>query len=257
MFNQISAAALFAGLAAAYHTPVGEPTGNPITRPLNEIVPACKPFSIEWTPTTSNKVSLVLLKGPSNNVVPLNAIVEGIANSGKFTWTPDAALEATTTPTGYGLQIIDDVNGQYQYSTQFGISKDGCAVVAASSSSNGGSKPTPTGYNTIAPPKPSETKTPAAPTTIKTSAVHGSSSTCTSSTTTVYVPGTTGAPVPVVPGNGTVIQPTKPISVPSSLKPSASAPANGTAPVVFPGAASGLQAGMGLAGFVAAVVAML
>jgi hypothetical protein len=254
MFNQISAAALFAGLAAAAHAPVGDPSGNPITRPLNEIVPACKPFSIEWTPTTSNKVSLVLLKGPSNNVVPLNSIVEGIANSGKFTWTPDAALEATTTPTGYGLQIIDDVNGQYQYSTQFGISKDGCAVVAASSSSSG-SKPSTTPYNTIAPPKPSETKTPATGT-IKTPAVHASSSTCTTSTATVYVPGTTGAPVPV-PGNGTVVQPTKPITVPSSLKPSASAPSNGTGPITFPGAASGLQAGMGLAGFVAAVVAML
>ncbi|KAF2638790.1 hypothetical protein P280DRAFT_454890 [Massarina eburnea CBS 473.64] len=237
MFTQVSAAALFAGLAAAYHAPVGDPTGNPITRPLNEIVPACKAFSIEWTPTTSNTVSLVLLKGPSTNVIPVNAIVEGIANSGQFTWTPDAGLEATTTATGYGLEIIDDVTGQYQYSTQFGIDTSGCVDSA---------------YNTISSPVPSETKIPVPTasgpaTTLLTSASASASASASSSsictTSTAYAAGTATAP-------------TKANTVPASLQASASATA-GNNTVLFPGAASGLQAGMGVAGFVAALVAML
>lgn len=37
MFTKLSALALFAGIAAAIHTPVGDPEGNPITRPLLEV----------------------------------------------------------------------------------------------------------------------------------------------------------------------------------------------------------------------------
>jgi hypothetical protein len=37
MFAKTSVVALFAGLAAAQHAPVGEPNGNPITRPLTEV----------------------------------------------------------------------------------------------------------------------------------------------------------------------------------------------------------------------------
>lgn len=37
MFTKYSIVALFAGLAAAYHAPVGEPTGNAITSPLVEV----------------------------------------------------------------------------------------------------------------------------------------------------------------------------------------------------------------------------
>ena len=46
-------AALFAAaasLVSATVTPVGQPTGNPITSPgLNEIVPAGVPYNIIWT----------------------------------------------------------------------------------------------------------------------------------------------------------------------------------------------------------------
>jgi hypothetical protein len=37
MFANTAIVALFAGLVAAQHAPVGEPKGNPITRPLNEV----------------------------------------------------------------------------------------------------------------------------------------------------------------------------------------------------------------------------
>lgn len=38
MFTKASVVAFFASIAAAQlHPPVGEPAGNPITRPLNEV----------------------------------------------------------------------------------------------------------------------------------------------------------------------------------------------------------------------------
>ncbi|CAI6334879.1 unnamed protein product [Periconia digitata] len=240
MFAKISIAALFAGLAAAYHAPVGEPNGNPITRPLNEIVPAGKAFEITWTPTTSNTVSLVLLKGPAINVIPQYAIVEGIPNSGKFSWTPDAALEATAGPNGYGIQIIDDVNGQFQYSTQFGISSSGKVSSSAPvPSKSAAPAPSSSGYAVV----PS-----GVPTTIKTSAAP-SSTPCT--TTTAYVPAGTGSVYP--PSNGTI-----PAVPTGALPPKPSSPVvggNSTAP--FIGAASGLQAGVGLAGAAAALAMFL
>ena len=65
-------------------------------------------------------MSLVLLRGPSENVKPLSTIVEGIPNSGQYSWTPSTSLEDDVTH--YGLQLIEDATGYFQYSTQFGIS---------------------------------------------------------------------------------------------------------------------------------------
>src|SRR4051812_8305098 len=99
---------LFAGLAAiasAYTTPVSPlsispasmahahvfpkqttgPSGNPIYKPgLLELVPAGQPYTITWDPTTAGTVTLVLLRGPSENILPLYPIAEGIANTGTF-----------------------------------------------------------------------------------------------------------------------------------------------------------------------------
>ncbi|MCJ1358741.1 MAG: hypothetical protein MMC33_008741 [Icmadophila ericetorum] len=114
--------AAFAGLTAAYTQPVGAtPSGNPISKPgLNEIVPAGKPYTITWDPTTQGTVTIVLLRGPSTNIKPLYPIVEKIPNTGTYVWTPSTSLQADTTH--YGIQLIDDATGAYQYSTQFGIS---------------------------------------------------------------------------------------------------------------------------------------
>lgn len=63
----------------------------------------------------------MLLQGPSTNVVPIGCIVDNTPNNGKFVWTPSTAL----VPDGdhnYGLKIIADPTGEFQYSTQFGIS---------------------------------------------------------------------------------------------------------------------------------------
>lgn len=125
MFNDFSAFALFsAGLTyltsvSAYTTPVGpNPAGNPIYRPLNEIVPVGQPFTVTWDPTAGDTVTLVLLRGPPENAVALYPIAENIPNSGTFSWTPPTELVPDTTR--YGLQLIVDtpasLRGQYQVS---------------------------------------------------------------------------------------------------------------------------------------------
>lgn len=237
-----AAIVFFAGLAAAQlHAPVGEPKGNPITRPLNEVVPKCEPFTITWTPTTANTVSLLLLKGPSSNVVKFGpALAEGIVNGGSLTWTPAADLPVTEGNTGYGLQIIDDVTGQYQWSTQFGISAGKCGDVKPSPSSTPVASPsTPAGYPASSAPAasvpagyPAASATPVAP-------ASGYPTQAPYPTTVVSVPG--------VPSNATA----KPSGYPVSNTTSPSLPEQTT------NAASGLSAGMGLVGAAAAVAAFM
>jgi len=180
MRSDFSLFALFtAGLSAvvsAYTTPVGEPSGNPITEPgLGEIVDAGEPYTITWTPTTPGFVTLLLLRGPSNNVLPLYPIVENTPNTGTYEWTPAADLEDDIT--GYGIQLIVDSSGQYQYSTQFGISNPGvedgpepsgrpsgnstisssAPIPSSSASLNSSSSAAPSGNGTTSAPETSTT----------------------------------------------------------------------------------------------------
>ena len=106
---------------------------------MGSIVPAGSPFTITWTPTTTGTVTIVLLKGPSTNVIPQYPIAQNIANSGSFTWTPATDLVPSPNDMGYGLQLIVDATGQYQYSTQFGISNAayGSGSMSMSSSATG------------------------------------------------------------------------------------------------------------------------
>lgn len=121
-----------AGLASAYTTPTTGPIGNPISKPsLHEKVPVGKPYTITWEPTLhpEGTVTLVLVKGPSNNVIPQFAIVEKTPNNGHYVWTPDTSFPDT--PEGYGIQLIVDATGQYQWSTQFGFSNTGVKDVTS------------------------------------------------------------------------------------------------------------------------------
>jgi hypothetical protein len=82
---------------------------------MGDIVPVGQPYTIKWTPSTQGTVTLLLLKGPSENAVPQYAIVEKIDNSGSYTWTPSTDLvasDAATPAKGYGIQLIDDATGQ-------------------------------------------------------------------------------------------------------------------------------------------------
>ena len=81
-------------------------------------------------PTTPGKVSIVLLRGPSENVIPIDCLADSIPNTGTFSWTPSTSL--TPDVTHYGLQIIVTGTGQFQYSTQFGISNPGFSSKSAS-----------------------------------------------------------------------------------------------------------------------------
>lgn len=123
-FSTAAVFSTFAAFAAAYTQPNynNAPEGNAITSPsLQEQVPEGKPFEIKWDPTVGKTVSLVLLRGPSSNVVPIETIVESIPNSGSYTWTPSTDLTPQTTH--YGLLLVVEGTGQYQWSTQFGIVK--------------------------------------------------------------------------------------------------------------------------------------
>lgn len=109
-------------LTCAYTQPVGnEPKGNPIWTPgLHDVVPVGKPYTITWKPTTEGTVTLVLLKGPETDALPQYPIAQKIENTGSYIWVPQEDLAPGES--GYGIQLICDSNGQYQYTTQFGIS---------------------------------------------------------------------------------------------------------------------------------------
>ncbi|KAL4871595.1 Ser-Thr-rich glycosyl-phosphatidyl-inositol-anchored membrane family-domain-containing protein [Aspergillus spectabilis] len=155
-------------VATAYTTPDYSvpPSGNPILKPgLNEAVPVGSPYTITWDATTEGLVSLVLLRGPSTNVVPLYPIAESIPNTGEFVWTPSTELEDDVTHYGLLLVVETGANaGAYQWSTQFGIDNPGQGEDDSTSTTSTTDVPTltattPTGTPTTPPVKPTVTKT--------------------------------------------------------------------------------------------------
>jgi len=84
---------------------------------------------VTWDPsghkTDGVTVSLVLCHGPSSNCVPSDtAIVEGLPAAQKsYQWSvpSDLAPGKQSTDTGYGMLIIVDGTGEFQYSTQFSV----------------------------------------------------------------------------------------------------------------------------------------
>ena len=118
--SDFSAFALFvAGLTSiagvsAVTEPTTGPSGNPISKPgLNELVPVGEPFTITWEPTCDGTVTVLLLRGPGENIVQLgDPIVEETPNDGEYEWTPSGDLEADESR--YGLQLICDATGEFQ-----------------------------------------------------------------------------------------------------------------------------------------------
>jgi hypothetical protein len=220
-------------------------------------VPACEPFTITWQPTTPNTVSVLLLKGPATNVVKFGpSLAEGIANSGSLVWTPTADLPTTNgAPLGYGIQIIDDVTGQYQYSTQFGISAGNCAAVVSSSSSLApvaSSSSAAGGYGYSAAPASSSiaTSTPTPSSTNVYQSIAPYPTTVMTQSSAVVV--STGVPA----GNNT-IEPTGSMTVPASLYPGATNATTSRLPEATTNAGSAVQAGLSFAGAFAAFALML
>ncbi|GFF51648.1 uncharacterized serine-rich protein C1E8.05 [Aspergillus udagawae] len=201
-----SVVSCLAALAMAATKPdyTQDPTGNAIVKPgLNEQVPAGKPYTIEWDPTTTGPISLVLLRGPSNNVVPIATLADNIPNSGSFSWTPSTSLEPDTTH--YGLMLVVEGTGQYQYSTQFGISNsDYTGSTSNSSSTATTASETKSSSVTESSSKPSTTGTTTATGTATSGSVSADTTTTatttseTSATTLVTQSSTTNAPTSTV-----------------------------------------------------------
>ncbi|EAW17793.1 GPI anchored serine-threonine rich family protein [Aspergillus fischeri NRRL 181] len=200
-----SVVSCLAALAMAATKPdyTQDPTGNAILKPgLNELVPAGKQYTIEWDPTTTGPVSLVLLRGPSTNVVPIETLADSIPNSGSFSWTPSTSLEPDTTH--YGLMLVVEGTGQYQYSTQFGISNPDYSGSTSKSSSTAttATETKSSSATESSSSKPSTTGTPETATTTATSGSASADSTTTASetpaTTLVTQSSTTNVPTSTV-----------------------------------------------------------
>lgn len=84
-------------------------------------------------PTTTGTVTLVLLRGPSTNILPDSLIADKIPNTGTYIWTPSFGLMPDTT--GYGIQLIVDATGAYQYTSQFGISNSQYSISSVETTS--------------------------------------------------------------------------------------------------------------------------
>ncbi|KAL2013006.1 hypothetical protein VTN00DRAFT_531 [Thermoascus crustaceus] len=237
--------ALAAGVVNAYTQPnfANSPTGNAIVLPgLNEQVPAGSPYTITWKPSTPGKVSLVLLRGPSTNAVPFETIVEDIDNSGSYVWTPETSLEPDVSH--YGILLVVEGTGQYQYSTQFGIKNDHY-VPAASSSAAAVPTPATTSVAVVTREAPQEPTTTSAPGMVPVDVVTTTMCDCTKSST----------PTPAA--SSATPTASSFVSVPAGATKTASV--SGTPspePPVFTGAA-GRNTAMGFGGVIAAGVAAL
>ncbi|KIV93779.1 hypothetical protein PV10_04967 [Exophiala mesophila] len=118
-----------ASFAHAYTKPTTNTWGPLLTPDLTSPVTQGETYKVTWDPedhdTDGVTVSLVLCHGPSSNCVPFDdAIVEGVPAARKFfDWTvpSDLAPGKQATDTGYGMLIIVDGTGEFQYSTQFSV----------------------------------------------------------------------------------------------------------------------------------------
>jgi hypothetical protein len=266
MFSKTVIAAVFAAVVAAQQ--------NPTTAPATgEVVPGCKPYTLKWNPVSAGTVSIEIISGATQGTqVPVGKIATGIPNTGSFVWTPEASLGANAF-TGYKIYNDGSATGEFTYSVPFKIDASSCAVPTTSSSAPV-ETPTESSYPTET-ASASETTSMSYPTETPVIPSPSSSSICTT-TSTVYVqapsptapaetpvapyptaPAGTGAPYPSGTAPAGTGYPTTLAPLPSGTGapvpyPSATPPAQ-----EFPGAASGVKAGLGLAGAAAAFILML
>ena len=102
-------------------SPLERPTPSPGLYVLFDPI-ACFLDADNPQPTSEGPISLIFLQGPATNVVPIGTIVESAANTGTFVWTPSTDLAAASE--GYAIKIVDLATGNFQYTTQFGISNN-------------------------------------------------------------------------------------------------------------------------------------
>jgi len=136
MHSTLVFAAGLATLASAFTQPKAQTWGPLLTPDTSDSVTQGKDFTVTWDPETHPTdgvtVSLVLCHGPGSNcVLSDTAIAEGIPAAQKsFDWKVPCTLTpgVQSTSTGYGMLIIVDGTGEFQYSTQFTVvENDACA----------------------------------------------------------------------------------------------------------------------------------
>jgi len=132
-----------ATFASAFTQPKDQTWGALLTPDTSDSVTQGKDFTVTWDPashpTDGVTVSLVLCHGPGTNcVLSDTAIVEGLPASQKsYDWKVPCTLTpgVQSTSTGYGMLIIVDGTGEFQYSTQFSVlENDACASGSATPS---------------------------------------------------------------------------------------------------------------------------
>lgn len=121
----------------------------------------------------TSTVSLVLCRGPGSNCVnDPDAIVEKIpASAESYAWAVPCSLPAgkQQTATGYGMLIIEDGTGIFQYSTQFSVLENPQCGGSDSSTTSAGTTTDllPTGAHNGTYGKPTDTESATTITTIK------------------------------------------------------------------------------------------
>lgn len=178
-------------------------------------------------------MSLILLQGPSSNVLPILTIVDSTSNNGSYTW--DVPSNLAPASTGYGVQLVDS-NGSFQYSPQCGIANNQYASSSSASSwaSSSGNYLTMTlskGMNYTGPASPSTTF---------------ASATGTGNVSIPVLTPTASMTVPSTLQSTIVVTPT-PSTTPFSASPSS--------PPTATGAAVAVNAGLGFAGLAGLVAA--
>ncbi|MCJ1299171.1 hypothetical protein MMC08_001963 [Hypocenomyce scalaris] len=258
------AAAAFAGLASAITVPGGSnPSGNPLTLPsAGELVPAGSPFIITWTPTTTGTVTLLLLQGPSTDVIPIAYIAQNINNTGTYAWTPSTSLTPDTTH--YGIELVVDETQAYQYTSQFGISNPSysSSSSASSTSTSASTFTSPTSTSATAKIQSSngQTEVPATTTSTRHGSSSGSAVSSPNATTYHAPPAVTTSPssagsgavsnkTSILSGTETVIVPatlqTKAIGTAGTISTAAASPATSTGAAGHMVTAGGVLAGVG------------
>jgi hypothetical protein len=122
--------------------------GNPVLTPNNNdgAEPIIgQPFNITWNGAgLPDKIDLAICQGPSTACNVIGDIIIGAPNTNLYTWSVPCSQSPTESNAGYGILLIDDATGQYQYSTQFGFQADttgACSGSSSSSSSSSSSAP--------------------------------------------------------------------------------------------------------------------
>jgi len=136
--------ALVAGATAANaYTLTTMLSGNPVLTPNNNggAQPVIgQKYTITWDGTgLGNVVDLALCQGPSTACNVVSDIALSIPNTNSYSWSVPCSLTASSSNAGFGVLLIDDATGQYQYSTQFGFLADSSGACGASSASGSAS----------------------------------------------------------------------------------------------------------------------